>query len=92
MANLLGGWEHDPDDLGAADRATYARATRPGRPVVLVTRSHTGRLGLGPPFAQAFATLGEAIARAEQVWERSGRIVEPQWISDGSGRYRPVRR
>lgn len=85
------GWEHDPGDLGDADRATYDRAVRPDRPVVLVVRSQTGALGNGPRYAQAFATLAEAFVRAEQAWERSGHVLDPQWISDGTGRYRPMR-
>lgn len=94
MPKLLQGWEHDPEELGVADRAAYERAIRPHRPVVLVMRGHTGPLGqeLGPQYARAFASLVEAFAHAEQVWERSGRVIDPQWISDGRGRYLPMRR
>jgi hypothetical protein len=93
MPKLLKGWEHDPEDLDDADRAAYEKAARPARPVVLVMRGQTGKLGhaLGPRYAQAFATLAEAFARAEQVWERSGTAIDPEWISDGTGRYLPMR-
>ncbi len=90
MPKLTQGWEHDPGELTDADRAVYERIARPARPVVLLMSSHTGPLGRH--YAQAFATLGEAFSRAELAWERSGHATAPLWISDGTGRYLPMRR
>jgi hypothetical protein len=88
MPRQLTGWEHDPDGLRDADRATSERAARPGRPVVLAMCSQTG--ALGRPYSQAFASLGEAFVRAEGAWERSGHATAPLWISDGLGRNLPL--
>ena len=89
MLSAQDGWEHDPTEISDSDRAIYERAARPARPVVLVMRSHTGALGRA--YAQAFASLGEAFMRAEQAWERSGHATAPLWISDGVGRYLPMK-